>query len=141
MRILIEQNKMNKPFSIDQQMLLLFRQCLCQLKFQMKKVKHQTFLAEQFSKAEPESKTQGVTYYYLLIITINTNLLKLYNTLSISQPFQINYLISFPPLIIFELLICANHCSRHEWGMKHCVESLYQVRQKNSYHLLIDYSL
>lgn len=130
MIIFIEQSKWINHFP-------LIRRCCCCIDsvspnwiFSWKRLSIKHLLQSSSSKLSQNQRFNGVTYYFLLIITISTNLLKLDNTLSISQHLHINYLISLHAFNIFELLICANHCSRQEWGIKHWMESLYQVRQK-----------
>lgn len=75
MVIFIEQSKMNKPFSTDQEMLLLCVTVSLPIEFLDEKVKRQTFAAQQFFKAEQNQRVNGITiitYYYTLF-----NLLKL----------------------------------------------------------------
>lgn len=128
----------------------LIRRCCCCVDsvspnwiFRWKRLSIKHLLHSSSSKLSQNQRFNGITYYYLLIITISTNLLKLDNTWSISQHFHINYLISLHAFHIFELLICANHCSRQEWGIKHGMDHCIKWDKKNinSYHLLIEYSV
>lgn len=46
------------------------------IEFSDEKGKYQAFFAEQFSKLNQNQNPSGIPYYYLLIITLSTNILQ-----------------------------------------------------------------